>query len=138
MTSAAPLRMSGTETAAPCSGVGPVMMALRPSTAIRAPILASSPTWRKRFSYSNSLMMLIPFAWVISAPNWGWRSVAKPGWGQVVTSTARSGPPTTRTWRPPSTTVDPAACSLLMRGRRSEGRIPSTTTVPPVAAAAVM
>ena len=131
--------MSGTFTRVPRSAAGPSTTALRPFTATRAPSLWSSATWRKRFSKTASLTMLVPSAWVMRATNCDWRSVAKPGCGQVVTSTGSSGPGRdTRTWLDPSTTSQPAARSLPISQRTSLGRIRSTTTSPPVAAAATM
>ena len=53
-----------------------------------APILTSSRRWSSRSSKIVSWMVETPSAWVMRTESGAWKSVAKPGYGSVWTSTA--------------------------------------------------
>jgi hypothetical protein len=59
-----------------------------------------------RFSKIVSVSTLVPCAMERSAMSWACMSVGKPGWGAVVTSSARSGPVRETTIPSPSRSID--------------------------------
>ena len=87
MTSDTDARRSVAMTGAPRSVAVPSMVAVSPSSEIRAPNRASSCTCMKRFSKIVSVICEEPPAQAISAINCACRSVGKPGNGAVDTVT---------------------------------------------------